>query len=316
MADCPRDLSRAALVTNTASGRNRRRGVEDIHDRAAGAGLRHVRVDEIEALPDVLADLARRETQLIIVNAGDGTVCRLLDIVRAGGWRGEAPVLALLRGGTTNMIHDDVGWTGRPEAALAALLACLQDGRGVCRERHVLEAYQSGPDTIRRGFFFGTHAVVRAVLRTRTRVDAGKVIGGGELMTIAAMVWCLLRRRVDGHPVLSPVPVEVAHSDGVWRQAEQILLMATSLRKILLGIRPLRSGQRAGLAELSWPDYRLVPWLWRLVRGRLEALRSISLRGEFSWMLDGEIYQHRASDGVLSVTAGEPARFLVKDAPS
>lgn len=313
VAEFLRDLSGAALVTNTASGANLRNGVVGIDERAAAAGLRHHRIDEIRALDAVLRECARADVRLIIVNAGDGTVCRVLDLIRDGGWFAQEPALALLRGGTTNMIHGDVGWRGRPESALNDMLARLRQGRCHYRERHVLEVRRAGPGMARHGFFFGTHAVVRAVLRTRARYHERAGTGtASELLSLAGMVWRLLRRRVEGDPVLSPIPLELSLNGGEWRQVTHILLMATSLQRMILGARPLARGQRAGVAALSWPDYRLLPWLWRLARGRTEELQRLSLRGEFSWILDGEIQKHRASDGILSVDAAGTVRFLVK----
>lgn len=312
MTESFRDLSRAVLITNTQSGANRRHGVEGVHVRAEAAGLRHYRIDDVEALDTVLQECARGDIRLIVVNAGDGTVCRVLDIVRTGRWFAEEPVLALLRGGTTNMIHQDVGWRGRPEAALRLMLSCLEDERCGCRERSVLRVHQAGTAITRRGFFFGTHAVVRAI--RRARLHNGMLPGPpSELLAVAAMLWRLLRRRVEHDPVLSPVPLEIRRGEEPWRPQTQVLLMATSLRRMILGLRPLARGQRAGVAELNWPGYRLMPWVWQFARGRLETLQSISLRGELAWILDGEIYEHHPTDGTLDISVDEPARFLVRN---
>lgn len=312
-----RDLSRAVLITNTQSGANHRHGVEGVHSRAEAAGLRHYRVDGIEALDAVLHECARTNIRLIVVNAGDGTVCRVLDVIRTGGWFAEDPVLALLRGGTTNMIHHDVGWRGPPETALRIMLSCLEEQRCACRERSVLRVHQAGTGITRRGFFFGTNAVVRAIRHTRARLHNRGFSGAmSEVLAVAAMLWRLLWRRVEHDPVLSPIPLEIRGSQEPWQPVTHMLLMATTLRRMILGLRPLARGQRAGLAELNWPGYQLTPWMWRLVCGRLEALQSISLRGELAWILDGEIYDHRAADGVLEVTVDKPVRFLVRSGRS
>ncbi|HSH43717.1 MAG TPA: hypothetical protein VK973_16470, partial [Arenicellales bacterium] len=221
--------------------------------------------------------------------------------------------LALLRGGTTNMIHGDVGWPGRPDAALESLLTCLREERVARRERHVLRVRPEGSDTAHHGFFFGTHAIVRAIVRTRARFHQRGMRGTvSELLSATALVWRLLRRNIDRDPVLAPISLELRRGDGAWRRTSHILLMATSLRRLILGARPLAAGQRAGLAELSGPDYRLLPWLWRLFRGRIEALETLSLRGDVEWILDGEIHRHHAADGALTVEPAEPAAFLVR----
>lgn len=311
MRDPLRDPGRVALVSNTASGANRRRGVDGLHARAAAAGLRHYRIDTIESLDDVMRECA--DVDLLVLNAGDGTVCRVLDLIRGTGAPGSEPMLALLRGGTTNMIHKDVGWPGPPDRALAVLLERLGSGRWTSRERHPLRVRPQGRHAAHHGFFFGTNALVRAILRTRDRFHARGSDGTvSEFLSTTAVVWRLLRRRVENDPVLAPAEIEISCNGEPWRRLSHVLLMATSLRRVILGVHPLARGQRAGLAELHWPGYRLLPWLWRLARGRLEALHTLSLRGEIDWILDGEVYRHRPADGVLSVDTAAPARFLVE----
>lgn len=315
MAEPWSDLRRVALISNTASGANRRLGLDAVRGRAAAAGLPHYAVDAIDELDGVLEQCARSGVRLLIVNAGDGTVCRLLDLLRGDSGLADEPAFALLRGGTTNMIHRDVGWKGAPDAALAEVLGSLARGRYTRRERHVLRVRQASTGLTRHGFFFATHAVVRAILRTRAGLQ-GRITHGAlpELLSTAGMVWRLLRRRVEDDPVLSPVPLEIACNGEPWRRINHILLMATSLRRMILGVRPLPAGQPAGLAGLEWPGYRLLPWLRRFTGGRLEALESVSLRGELDWILDGEVYRHGAADGTLSLDVARPARFVVAGA--
>jgi hypothetical protein len=177
--------------------------------------------------------------------------------------------------------------------------------------RHVLRVDSSHRTEPRYGFFLGTNAVVRGIRRTRSNlhrhVSTGRL---SELLSVVVMLWRLLRRRVERDPVLSPVSVEFCRDGGHRRQAAQVLLMAMSVQKAILGIRPLRRGQRAGLAVLSWPDYRLAPWIKRFLTGRLDDFNRISLRGDFEWILDGEMHRQKAGDGALTITVDRPAHFL------
>lgn len=307
------ELNRALLISNTASGHNRKHGIRGVENVAAEVGLRHHCFDDISTLTDVLKHCAQREDQLVIVNAGDGTVCQVLQNIRERKLFVHEPTLALLRGGTTNMIHNDVGSPGRPEAALRTLLRCL-DRRDYRQEkRHILHVRQSSLRTSRYGFFLGTHAAVKAILRTRqrlhTRISTGRL---SELLSVIAMIWHLLQRRVDSDPLLSPAPLEFSRNGGPWQQELQILLLVMTVKTAILGIRPLMRSQRAGLAILNWPGYRLFPWLSRFARGNLQEFDSISLRGEFDWILDGEVYEHRKNDGTLTIDVASPVRFLVK----
>lgn len=308
----PFDVSnRALLISNPASGANRKLGLESVRASADAARLPHRCVDDIDALDGVLAEAAGRGDRLIIINGGDGTVCRVLQILREHALFTTEPTLALLRGGTTNMIHNDVGIPGKPDAALPTLLDGLARGAFDHSERHVLRVARSPEQASVYGFFFGTNAVARAILQTRERFHRRGFTGGvSQIMSITAIVWRLMRRRVQADPVLAPVALEMRRDDSGWYHDEHILLMAMSVKRAILGIKPLQHGQPAGLATLSWPDYRLLAWLLRFIRGTLEEFDAVSLRGRFDWILDGETYQHHASDGVLSVSVDTPARFL------
>lgn len=290
-------------------------GVGGVEKVAEFRGLRHESVTGVENLADVLADLAREENPLIILNAGDGTVSRTLEICENLPFSGT-PVLGLLRGGTTNMIHSDVGFRGRPEEALQELVRCIETGSYSYQSRHMLRVRQASREPSHYGFFFGTHAVVRAILRTRAhfhkQVSTGRL---SELLSVTAMIWRLSRGRVHTDPVLSPVSLDLSLDGDTWRGVTHILLLATSLHKVVPGIHPLKKNQQAGFAMLNWPGYRLMPWLWRFVRGNLDELTRIALRGEFRWVLDGEIHEHGPADGVLEVDVASPVRFLVGGSP-
>jgi hypothetical protein len=309
-------LDRAILISNVASGTNTKLGIDGVRRFAHAVGLRHECVAGVDNLASILADCAHMKDPLIILNAGDGTVSRTIEMIREKLSFSSEPVLALLRGGTTNMIHNDVGFSGRPEDALRTLLQCIKTKSCSFRSRHVLRIRQSSRDLPHYGFFFGTHAVVRAILRTRERlhkhVSSGRL---SELLSISAMVWRLLRRRVHTDPVLSPVPLDLSDMDGEWCETAHILLLAMSVQKVVLGIRPLRRGQPAGVATLNWPDYRLLPWLWHIVRGRLDELTTVSLRGEFDWVLDGEMHAHGRADGILRLDVADPVHFLIQGPP-
>lgn len=308
------DLSRAFLISNAGSGINLKHGLERVENASSAAGLRHQCVNDIETLTRTLRDSARRGERLIIINAGDGTVSRVLEAIRNGNFFPREPALALLRGGTTNMIHNDVGIPGRPEDALQKLLDCLDQGRYAYRKRHVLRVTDSSHHPPRYGFFLGTHAALKGILRAREQLHLHVSTGRwSELLSVGAMIWRLLRRRAHQDPVLSPIPLEISRDGGPWRQCAHILLLAMSVQTAILGVHPLRRGQRAGLAMLNWPDYRLMPWLWRFVSGGVEAFDTISLRGGFGWILDGETHEHRSADGVLTIEVDAPVSFLVPD---
>jgi len=308
--------TRALLISNQGSGANRKHGVREVDEAARAAGLTHCCFDDMAALERGLEAAAARGDRLLILNAGDGTVSRVLQFIRERQLFPAEPCLALLRGGTTNMIHNDLGIPGRPAAALRGLLDSLARGKFGYAERHTLRVARQAGGASSYGFFFATHAVTRAILRARARFHDRAWLTGSvsELLSLTAMIWRLLRRRVCRDPVLAPVALETRRDGGGWRREDHILVLAMSVSSAILGIRPLKHGQRAGLAALSWPDYHPLPWMGRFIRGTLEEFDSFSLRGRFDWILDGEIHEHHDSDDVLTVSVDQPAAFLVRRA--
>lgn len=304
-------MSRACLISNTDSGANVKRGLDKVARVASASGLRHRTIDDIDKLDAVLRECAENGDGLIIVNGGDGTVRRVLEHVRNSGLFPAEPALALLRGGTTNMIHKDLGIPGRPEAALRRLLAVRDRNAFTVRRRHVLRIAGPAYAEPMYGFFLGTNAVLKGILRTRARLHQVSVGWPSELLSIGGMAWRLFRRRVDRDPVLAPVGLEIRRDRETWQHTEHIMLLAMTVQTAILGVHPLRHGQRAGMALLSWPDYRLMPWLGRFLSGRLEAFESLSLRGGFGWILDGEVHEHHPADGALDIEVGNPASFMV-----
>lgn len=307
------ELKHAALISHTASGYNRRHGIDHVAALAEQARLPHFVVRNSADLPAALRRCGASEIRLLIVNAGDGTVCEVLRLLREEQLFPAQPVLALIKGGTTNMIHKGAGLAGNPGPALHKLINSLAQGRIVIHELSPLRiCRESRP--VRYGFFFATNAAVRAILYARRHHHSNGRIGWtSELMSSLKMILRLARRRVERDPILSPVELEWRQGTDSWRRSSHVLLMATSLRQFILGLKPLRPPQKAGWTILEWPDYRLRRWLGDLFSARLNELKELSLRGTFDWILDGEVHAQRRQDPPLTIDIAAPVRFLVDD---
>ena len=157
------ELRRAALISHTASGYNRRHGIGRVAALAKQAQLPHFVVDNSADLPAALLRCATADIQLLIVNAGDGTVCEVLRLLRAQQIFAAQPVLALLKGGTTNMIHKDAGLAGRPGTALHRLINSLEQGPNLIHELSPLRI-RCEARPVQYGFFFATNAAVRSLI--------------------------------------------------------------------------------------------------------------------------------------------------------
>jgi ABC-type uncharacterized transport system substrate-binding protein len=109
---------RIGMLNNPLSGGNRN-GLQKIR-QAAAAAHPEVLQREVQTPTDVketLADFARQEVNLLVVNGGDGTVQAALTAIFHKNFFETMPVLAVLRSaGTTSMIAGDIlgAHRGRP----------------------------------------------------------------------------------------------------------------------------------------------------------------------------------------------------------
>jgi hypothetical protein len=223
-----------------------------------------------------------------------------------GAFGDAPPEIALLAAGKTNLAARVLGSAGMGEAALNRLLDAA--GRGALRRRllPVLEVARPGSDAEDapplRGVLFGAAAFTEGKLladsgctgaasttrrRWRWRWPASRC-GRGSTAARAA------RRGADGGRARRPPEAE----------GRRFLLLATTLDRLMLGLRPFWGEGRGAVRWLDVlaPPRRLAAALWAGARGRprpwmrsagylsgrAERLR-IALDGPF--VLDGEVFE-------------------------
>jgi len=122
---------RLGMINNPLSGRNFRRGLlERVRGLlTAHPAVAHFEENTVDGMGTAVENLLRAETEIIVVNGGDGTVQAVLTALLRSPLPRALPLLAVLPGGTTNTTARNVGYGRRP---LQALQRLLQDGaRGV-----------------------------------------------------------------------------------------------------------------------------------------------------------------------------------------
>ena len=170
----------------------------------------HVETDHAAALPEALADFARRGIDLLVVNGGDGTLQHALTEILAGDDFERIPMIAPLRGGRTNMTALDLGAQRDPVKGLASVLEAVRTRRLAERmvRRPVLRvAYHRG-FAVQYGMFFGAGMIQRAIALTHRLFPKGRnhgVLGPG-LVTAGLIGKTMLRPR---NGVLTPDKVQM-----------------------------------------------------------------------------------------------------------
>jgi hypothetical protein len=320
-----RGLRRVGLLDNPRSGGNRRRpgALKPVLDAHADLP-RHI----VESPADVaaaLADFAREGVDVVAINGGDGTIQAALTAVLAEPLFETPPVFAVLTAGTTSMISRDVGLRGPRADALRRLLAWARSpGEGArLVERPVLRLEHAPGAPPQFGMFFGAAGIEQGIRFCLTRIHTLGVSGEpGAALALAALVAGLVRGRRD---VVHPVAVTTALDGEPPRRHEHLLLMVTTLERLVVGLRPFWGDGAAPLhytAVLGRPR-RLLAALPRVLRGRPGGAATadngyvsrdvgearVWLEGA-GYTLDGEMFTGRAERGPIVLRAGGRATFV------
>ena len=315
---------RVGLLQNPRSGGNRRRAgaVGEVLDAHA-----EVRRHDVETPADVTAaleDFARHEIDVVTINGGDGTVQAVLTAVLGDRIFESPPLLAVLTAGTTSMIAGDVGVRGGRAAGLRRLLGWARSPdtgahlveRGVVR----LEHYPGARPLF--GMFFGSAAIEQGIRFGLERVHTKGVVGeAGAALTLTALLLALAR---GGAGIVTPVPITAAVDGESPQRHDHLVLMVTTLERLVLGLRPFW-GQGPGplryTAVLGRPR-RLLAALPRVLRGRAGGAATVD-NGyksrnvdearfwlEAGYTLDGQMFTGEPGRGPIVLRDGGRVTFV------
>lgn len=273
-------------------------------------------IAEPAQLDTLLMHAATAGTDTLLVNGGDGTLDLLIARLRTDALMAWNPSIILLRGGTTNMTHRDVGYGKNPLLALAS--AMRREHPWVVTERDVIRLTGGDLAIPHYGFFFGSHAIPKAIHHARRTLHTRGMVGAvGEAFMVLQTLGALLRGRISGHPILSPTSLQFT-MHGASREASHVFVIATTLRRLVLGMRAARPYRQMGCVAIMAPGegiWRHIPSLWRGTPERAEGalLRwcdtAITLAFDGEVTLDGELFTC-TRDAPMTLTLGPPVRFL------
>ena len=157
---------RIGLLNNLYAGRNAVQVERLLGFLRRHPDVLHVETDSADVVPEALADLARHEVDLLVINGGDGTLqFALSEILGNNAFEGRVPMIAPLRGGRTNMSASDLGALKDPVRGFAALIDDVENGRLAARisPRQVLRVNHSRNRPPQYGMFFGLGVIHRAI---------------------------------------------------------------------------------------------------------------------------------------------------------
>lgn len=265
---------------------------------------------EREQLPVALADFARKNIDLLVINGGDGTV---RDVLTCGQsiFGEDWPAIAVLPKGKTNALTVDLGVPD--DWSLQDAIDALDHGGRVHRRPITVAARDERrkPEEISRvaGFVLGAGAFT---LATRAGQSAHKLGAFNSMVVAVTGLWALLQSLFAGRSNpwrkgarmrigLGASDAPMAHS-GQGDPAMRQLLFATTLERLPVGIKPfgaLKSGLKiVAFDQISRRTTALIPLaLLGRLRGSLRergihqlAATQFSLAIDDQFILDGEAF--------------------------
>ena len=281
---------------------------------------RHAITPEEVAL--ALAYFAHNNVNLIVVSGGDGTVQAVLTALFCEQPFETLPLLAVLRGGTTNMTADDIGVSGDQVKALKRLLKWSYTGPGktLIEKRPVMRLEISGTG-VRYGMFFAAGGICQGMHYYQQHMHKRGLCGiPGICLTL---MWYMLAAVIGGRDI-HPTTIQVLLDNRPLTEKKFLFLAVTTLNRLLFGIRPFW-GTENGLLRftaLSVHPRHLLSELPFLIRGHMTKrsvpkngyysrnINEIQLRMQGSIALDGEIYTSRSAAEPIMLQYGGVIFFL------
>ncbi len=231
---------RVGSINNPLSWRNAQKAeISPVLEVLRGhAQVPHFEVEGYEQMDAAVRALVAADTELIVVNGGDGTVQGVLTaLLRDPPPR--MPLLAVLPGGTTNMTAGDVGAGTKTVPALQQLLAEAAEGRvaGHVVRRDIIRV-DIGPGLAPQfGMFFGAGAVYYGITFCKRELHARGLRGElGPGLAVAILIGRVatgtagtiippmrLSGLVDGRPLVTD---------------DYVALFISTLTRLFVGLRP------------------------------------------------------------------------------
>jgi len=311
-------MMRVGILHNPLSGRNRRK--PDLFQEIL-ARFPDVSCAEVNTPSDILEALktfAQGQVDCVVVNGGDGTIQAALGALFHHQPFEVMPRLAVVPGGTSNLIAGDVGLGKFAPNTLEQLFrnATSSAPQLSIESRPILRIRFPEEREPLHGMFFGAGAIYHGTqLGLQTKQSIGRF---GEWGAGLIMLKFLLALATGSRKGLNPISVRVTAGEVGPLEQEYLVLMVTTLDRLFLGMKPFWS---TNSGPLRFTSLR-VPYrhLWRVLPAVLrgeshplatkehgymsENLSEIRLAFNSGFVLDGEVY-----------TSSRPGEPLTIDSP-
>lgn len=314
----------SGLIVNPKSGKSSGKGLA-LSEKLKSAPNVAVRViDAFEKLPRYLDELAAAGVTDLFISSGDGTIQAIQTELAERKPFAALPRLALLPHGTTNMTAADLGFRHRNLEAQATFIA--NPAGGETRDRHTLRAANPRDGAPRHGMFLGTGAVSEATLYCQQAFNANGVKGNwATFATLAGAVAKTVFTKPNPKDLSRfdrPFPLRVVADGQPLCDGTQLLMLATTLEKLILGAKPFWGGKATGMraSVFPYPVPNVWRWLVPIMYGAetrsvpsgaiSRAATVLEVWSAVSYVIDGEFFDG-PEDRPLRIETGPAFTYLL-----
>ena len=315
------------MLTNPASGRNRQALEAILKLVKQYPGTAHHEARNLVEIAQALLSVAAHDPDILVLNAGDGSIAAALTALFTSRSFSRLPLLALVPGGTTNMTAGDVGMKGNWKSALEKLLqwaGAIHDQVDIV-QRPVLKVQPRDNQPAQYGMFFGAGAIINGIEYCHRRVlRPGLRDSLGPALCALRVLYAMAR---GDRKFVSPVPITVS-TDPAFSQTTQkheyFLLLVSALDRLFWGARPYWGGTEGEVyfTAIQAGATRTLSSMPTVLRGRAaphmtpeqgywsKKVDTLELGMNSSYTLDGELYKVHDQSGPVRISNGGLATFL------
>ena len=310
-------MTRVGLIVNPSSGKSSGKGLALAAKLRRDPGVSVRVLERWEQLNTFIDEFAAEGVSDLFISSGDGTIQAIQTELAERRPFAHLPRLALLPHGTTNMTAADLGFRHRSIEAQAQFMRNLQPTD--LRSRSTLRAVNPRDGKPRHGMFLGTGAASKATHYCQQAFNAKGV--KGNWATFATLAGAVSRslftpaNPADETRFDRPYPIAIEAGGKSVAQGDQLLMLATTLDKLILGSKPFWGGQTGPIRAtvVPYPVPSILRWLIPIMYGSEDrkappgaasfCAETLTVHTPVTFVIDGEFFEP-PEDGALRVETG------------
>ncbi|MFO1121280.1 MAG: diacylglycerol kinase family protein [Hyphomicrobiales bacterium] len=298
-------MTRAGLIVNPRSGKSSGKGLALARMLQGNPNVSIKVIERFEMIDSLIDELAAEGVSDLFISSGDGTIQAIQTILAERRPFATLPRLALLPHGTTNMTAADLGFRHRAIPAQADFIRELKHTD--LQARPTVRCVNPRDGSPRHGMFVGCGAVADATRFTQIAFNAKGVKGGyGVFATLTGSVIRSLFTKPDPNDTTRfdrPYPIRIEAQGRVYTDGNQLLMLATTLDKLVLNTRPYWGGKTGPMRVTSFPyPVPSIPrWLLPMMYGGEDrkfpkgavsfCTESLEVTTPVTFVIDGEFFE-------------------------